>query len=118
MAFRISFFNSPKPRVFNYRPRYFDPEKERWEQRRAQLNAEKKGETGTATQERLFQHNPGSHIRGSFQKALFENRRRTGDNKYVRVVVILSIVTLFVAAFYLADGLSFLFKSLIQQPVP
>ena len=33
MAFRISFFRTPKHRVFNYKPIYWDPEKEEFEER-------------------------------------------------------------------------------------
>ena len=110
MAFRFTFFNTPKPRVFNYQPLYFDPEKERWEQRKAQLYPK------TAEEARLFR--PGGQIRGSFQRARFESRRKTGENRYIRAVVIISIVVLFIAALYLADGVSFLYKSISIQPTP
>ena len=106
MAFRLSFFNSPNPRVFTYRPLFFDLEKEKWEQRRTQMSANE------LSKEPLFMATPGSHIRGSFQRALFESRRRSRENKYVRIIVLLSILILFFAAIYLANGLGFLFKSL------
>lgn len=34
---RIVFFRRPKPKGFNYKPRYYDPEKEELEERRRQL---------------------------------------------------------------------------------
>ena len=34
---KITFFRTPRPKQFTYPPRYYDPEKERWEQRRREL---------------------------------------------------------------------------------
>jgi len=129
MALRLTLFNSPKHKVFNYQPLYFDPEKEKREQRRAQFHFKKEEETqntgasiDTQTnpeikvrtrEERLYY--PGKNIRGSFQRALSENRRSPGDNRFVRIVLILSIVILFIAAIYLADGMKFLFNALSYQ---
>ena len=36
----LSFFNTPKPRQFQYRPRYYDERKERLEKMKAQAKAE------------------------------------------------------------------------------
>ena len=32
---RIVFFRTPKPKSFSYRPRYYDPEKAKWERKKA-----------------------------------------------------------------------------------
>lgn len=32
----FSFFNAPKPRRFNYQPRFFDPEMEEWKRKKAE----------------------------------------------------------------------------------
>ncbi|UBM61058.1 hypothetical protein LA303_06410 [Candidatus Sulfidibacterium hydrothermale] len=34
---RIVFFKTPKPKRFSYQPRHFDPKKEEWERRKAEL---------------------------------------------------------------------------------
>ncbi len=34
---KITFFRTPKPKQFNYPPRYYDAEKEHWEQRKREL---------------------------------------------------------------------------------
>jgi len=34
---RIVFFKTPKPKKFNFPARYFDPKKEEWERRKAEL---------------------------------------------------------------------------------
>ncbi len=38
---RIVFFKRPKPKAFNYKPRYYDPEKEELEERQKQLKQSK-----------------------------------------------------------------------------
>ena len=37
-----SFFRQTKPRGFNYVPRYYDPQKEEWEQKRMAQSAERR----------------------------------------------------------------------------
>jgi len=39
---RIVMFNTPKPKRFSYKPRYYDEEKERLEQRKAELGLDSK----------------------------------------------------------------------------
>jgi hypothetical protein len=40
---KIVFFKTPKPRQFNYPPRYYDAEKEHWEMRRRELGLSSDG---------------------------------------------------------------------------
>jgi hypothetical protein len=101
MAFKISFFNTPKHRVFNYTPIYYDPMKEKL----AEKAREREG--------RLFV--PGKRIRGSFSKALYENRRHAGDNRYMRIVILLTFIVLIGVIFYFANGLELLFKLLSNK---
>ncbi|MCB0805844.1 MAG: hypothetical protein KDC05_08605 [Bacteroidales bacterium] len=42
---KIVFFRTPKPRQFKYPPRYYDAEKERWEQRKKELGLSEDGKT-------------------------------------------------------------------------
>ena len=37
---KMAFFYKHKPRKFNYIPRYYDPDKEAWEKKKAELNEE------------------------------------------------------------------------------
>ena len=41
---KIVFFKIPKPKQFKYPPRYYDAEKEHWEQRRKELGMVRNGE--------------------------------------------------------------------------
>lgn len=63
----MSFFSPYKRRAnsFNYRPRYYDPDREEREQRRAELRGERSDDTGEYT--------PGKYIRT--QRAAREARR-------------------------------------------
>ncbi len=42
---QITFFRTPKPKQFDYKPRYYDEEKERQEQRRKELMEAGQGNT-------------------------------------------------------------------------
>jgi hypothetical protein len=41
---KITFFRTPKPKQFKYPTRYYDEEKERWEQRKRELGITADGE--------------------------------------------------------------------------
>lgn len=55
MAFRISFFHTPKHRVFDYKPLYWDPKKEELEERvqktRSLVAAQRKTRTNPMSRE-------------------------------------------------------------------
>ena len=42
---KIVFFRTPKPKRFSYPPRYYNEEKERWEQRKKELGLSGEGKT-------------------------------------------------------------------------
>ena len=120
MAFRLSFFKTPKHRVFNYQPLYYDAQKEDLDKRVARALAELEekeraqriaaGEDPRTREERLAY--PGSSIRGSYQKAIVGNRRRAGDNRWMRLIIMGSIAALLMAAVYMADGMGLLLRAL------
>ncbi len=39
---RLVFFKTPKAKRYSYRPRYYDPQKEEWERRKAELGYDSK----------------------------------------------------------------------------
>ena len=41
---KVTFFRIPKPKQFKYPPRYYDAEKEHWEQRKRELGISEDGE--------------------------------------------------------------------------
>lgn len=87
---RITFLKTPKPREFNYIPRYYDEQKEISEERKKRLEKE----MGIAQ--------PGGYqpniTRGSITRK-FTQRRRSSRASSIRLVVIVVILTLL--AYYL-----------------
>lgn len=88
---RFTLFKTPQPKKFNYHPRYYDPKKEEWERRKAELGYDsgltkeeklrlrmsrwKKGETagGSNTARFLTYLIYGIFIIGSIYVILFTN---------------------------------------------
>lgn len=70
------FFHIPKPKQFDYRPRYYDPEKEEWERRRAELRGERTPEG---------EYVPGDLLRRRRMQRMFEaDERRARARKKQR----------------------------------
>lgn len=88
MAFNFGFFGDQEHRVFNYKPRYYDPEKEA---RKAMF-----GEVdGTAEQEKKEgKYAPGSSIRGAFRDGNYKRTRSAAT----KTQAIIGIVTLLLIA--------------------
>jgi len=106
MAFRISFFRTPQHRVFNYKPRYWNPEKEAFEERirqsREKVAAEKRNEDKP--------YIPGGSIRGSFQRRHEVERRYPARQKIIRAIIVVSLIVIIILALYLTQAFSYLFK--------
>ncbi len=106
MGLRLSFFKTPKHKVFNYRPMYWNPEKEELDTRvrRAQAEAGILDE-GPSRMKR-------SEVHGAFQKAMYQSRRHAGNQKALRIIVILSFAALLTALFYFTKFMEILFSKL------
>lgn len=97
MAFGISFFKLPKHRQFDYKPRFYDPEKERREKRRMELGLGKEeaetGEDGA----------PGAMIRSGAMRKRHEmfSQKMAQQKKQTIMLRILLVVALVAAAAYI-----------------
>jgi hypothetical protein len=80
MPFRVSFFKTPKHKVFNYTPRYWDPEKEARETR------------GKKSQPLL--------ARGCFQEIRQRSHKRNPVGTVGRIIFLVTIAALLMAALY------------------
>lgn len=132
MGLRLSFFRTPKHRVFNYQPLYYDQRKEELEERIARAKEEAQSETwaaenaqgkakGNAEGQAEGQKNgttairenphyvPGKNIRQNFRKSVFENRRRPGSPLIMRLIVLLSMIGIMVALYYVAQAFGLFF---------
>lgn len=97
MGIRISFFSTPKHRVFNYKPRYWDESKER-----LQELEEKYGKSP----EKPKRYIPGSTIRSAYRNGLEGERRDTGRGKIRTFLTFATVIAAMLAAYYLAQGLA------------
>ena len=94
--FNFGFFGNQPHRVFNYRPRYYDPE----EEKRRRLFGDVDGRNGKAAQE--GEHTPGSSIRGAFRDGNYQKTRSSLGTVH-------GIITLITAALVVAI-LVYMFK--------
>ena len=87
-GFNFGFFGNPEHRVFNYKPRYYDPEAEE----RKRMFGDVDGSNDAARQK--GEYVPGSSIRGAFRDGNYQKTRAVQS----RTQVIISIVTLLLIA--------------------
>ncbi|MBO5563724.1 MAG: hypothetical protein IJ701_05680 [Bacteroidales bacterium] len=87
-GFNFGFFGNQEHRVFNYRPRYYDPE----EEERKRMFGEVDGTNEKARKEGRYV--PGSSIRGAWRDGNYQRTRVTRS----RTQTIISIVTLLLIA--------------------
>ena len=109
MALQFNLFKTPKHRVFNYNPRYYDPQQERAEELRAMTGNAKNA--GTMSDNERLRH-LRSRMHKGFQQAAYHNRRNIGKPLIMRIVVLLSLLILMAAVFYFSSLMGVLFKSL------
>jgi hypothetical protein len=94
MPFRISFFKTPKHKVFNYTPRYWDPEKEVKESRN-----EKSQPVLT---------------RGCFQEIRQRSRKRNPVGTLGRIIFLLTIAALLMAALYFSKFIEIFLQKVVE----
>ena len=86
--FNFGFFGNPEHRVFNYKPRYYDPE----EEERRRMFGDVDGTNEKAKEDGKYV--PGSSIRGAWRDGNYKRTRST----QTRTQVIISIVALLLVA--------------------
>ncbi len=96
---RITFFKTPRPKEFNYIPRYYDQQKEEAEERRRRIEKElgMSGEGGFRT----------SITRGSMQRRMTD-KRKANRTSVIRLLLIVGILML-LAYYLLTKDFSFNF---------
>lgn len=97
---RISFFNLPEHRVFTYRPRYYDETKEHIQELEKKYATDENGE-------KIYV--PGMSIREAYRKGIDGKRKQAGNARLKNIILLLSMIAVFVVAYYIAQGMSELF---------
>ncbi len=106
MSFR-QFFKLPQYNVFDYKPRFYNPEKDAREERRRELREEHgKSHVDIETQD----YKPGSTIKGSFRPKM-PRRSFSSKSSTIRVFVIMAVL-FFLAYILLMVDLTSLIKYL------
>ena len=87
----IVFFRRPKPKQFNYIPRYYDPVKEEMEKRRKELGL-------------LSEGDPHERLRAEMRrKWRAEGARRADRKNTIRVIMYLFLLFISVYLFFFTD---------------
>ncbi len=86
MGFNFSFFGESEHRVFNYRPRYYDEEKEALK--------EKFGEVDGSREQEKSAYVPGSYIKGSMRGGNYKKTK--GSNKAQKIIALVGLLLFFV----------------------
>ena len=81
----FSFFGAQEHRVFNYKPRYYDPEKEALKQKFGHVD-------GSLDKEKYV---PGTYIQGSFRNGNYQRTKQPA--KSMAIVGMIGLVLFFIA---------------------
>ena len=95
--FNFGFFGSQEHRVFNYRPRYYDPEKEALREKFGAVDGSDKGR----------KYVPGSYVRGSLRNGSYRKTREAG--KVQKIIGLVSLILAFIIVYLLAKYYPLLF---------
>ncbi len=90
MKFSFGFFGTQEHRVFNYKPRYYDPEKEALRQ--------KFGHVDGSSEKTPYV--PGSYIQGSLRNGNYQKTRQTGRTQ--AIIGLVGLILFFVALIFIA----------------
>ena len=90
MKFSFGFFGTQEHRVFNYKPRYYDPEKEALKQKFGHVD-------GSMSKENYA---PGTYIKGSLRNGRYQKTRQTG--KSIAIIGMVGLALFFVVLVLIA----------------
>ena len=95
MGFNFGFFGTPEHKTFNYKPCYYDPEKEELKKKFGAVDgsADRDVEKGTYV--------PGSLVRGKFSDE--SNRKtRSSATRATKIIGMVSLILVVIAMIYIA----------------
>lgn len=93
------FFKTPKHRVFEYKPLYYDPRKEALDEK---IENQRKRDAG--------EYVPGDHVRRGFNRIRFDSKRSSGTSPVVRFITIIGLAVLIAALLYFTDAVKVLME--------
>ncbi len=102
MGFSFNFFGESEHRVFNYKPVYYDPEKEERKRLFGKVDGSMDApEDKGSTEKTDSGYKPGQYISGSFRDGHYQ-RTAVDTSKAQRIIGIISLVLIFIVFVYIA----------------
>lgn len=98
MGFSFNFFGTQEVRKFNYRPRFYDPEKEERRKKFGDHSGEKKP------------YVPGQHLKGSLRDGNYSRTEEIGRNQ--KVIGVITTFLLFAVIFLIIKYYPILLEAL------
>ena len=93
--FNFGFFGNQPHRVFNYKPRYYDPE----EEKRRQMFGDVDGSNEKAREN--GEYVPGSSLRGAFRNGNYQ-KTRTSMNTAHTIITIVTLILIVAVLIFMA----------------
>ncbi len=101
MGLNISFFKTPRHRVFHYEPLYYNKRKEHIDEVLEEIK-KKKGEA-TEDDPKRVRYYSGKNIRGKMRNYTQNNSRHAMHSSTNKIIGIISLIILFVLIYYFAE---------------
>ena len=105
MGFNFNFFGETQHRVFNYKPIYFDQEKEERRQFFGDHGQEEKA--GNPEEE---SYTPGKYLQGSFRDGNYQRLRTSSSTKAQKIIGLVGLVLFFIVLYYVAQFYGLILK--------
>lgn len=98
MGFNFGFFGTPNHREFNYKPVYYDPEKEALKERFGHIDGTDKEQK----KEEEKPYVPGQYIKGSLTDRSYRVEKDRKVNKIQKAIGAIALILAFVIIFLIA----------------
>ncbi len=92
MGFKIGMFKTPKYKVFNYQPLYYDERKEALNDKIEMAEREQRGE-----------YVPGDMVKRAFKRNRIDVKRTDGAKTITRVITVLTLAAIMMAILYFTE---------------
>ncbi len=90
-----SFYNNPKPRQFEYKPRFYDPTREKFKEVKERIDREMAGQSAENSGRERPIMQPG-FLRGSMHRTTYKPKKGASS---LRIFIIIAILALIVYLF-------------------
>ncbi|MEF9986241.1 MAG: hypothetical protein RSC28_04290 [Bacteroidales bacterium] len=98
MGLNLGMFKTPRHRVFDYQPLYYDERKEALDEKIENARRKKSGE-----------YVPGEGIRGSFKRINIDVKRSKSNDPVKRIITLITLAIFMMALVFIARHLGLLF---------